>query len=494
MIHTIAVSDQSVGYAAQIEQAIPVGIVACQAGDFEVEHDAHLTESNLCSHIAQTQSASLIRGIPWTRYNLPMRFTVALFVLILIITAVLAQNAAKLAALSSPESATVPITLDQDRVVIDVDLPLADGSTQRVRGWVDNANPDLYMSQRVAGLMGLGVSCEGQICSSTPKLPGVSLEILIGGMKIYLSAIEEIRVPAGIPALAPGMSAEINIPSSVLRNYDVLINFPDREFTIGQPGSLKFNGVKSKMLVNASNGLIQIPSKIDNKNYDLGLDVGSSTSFLSEELFEKLAKTHPYWPHMTGAVGPFNTGQLSDEPMWKLMRVDRVQYGPLFLTDVAVADLPKDRRTRFEDHARIPTAGLLSSEALMNYRVGLDYAHSTAYFDIGRTINFPDFDVVGVILRPDNDNRFTILGVADFDGKPSVPGVQVGDRLVAINDIPVPDSTLGQVWSLLEGSPGQERKLTIERAGKQFTVVAKVQHFLGDAPGNDDAKGKSKKN
>jgi len=130
----------------------------------------------------------------------------------------------------------------------------------------------------------------------------------------------------------------------------------------------------------------------------------------------------------------------------------------------------------------------------MNYRVGLDYAHSTVYFDIGRTINFPDFDVVGLILRPDDDNRFTILAVADFDGKPSVPDVQAGDHLVAVGDIPVPDSTLGQVWSLLEGSPGQGRKLTIERAGKQFTVVAKVQHFLGDAPSKDEAKGKSKKN
>jgi hypothetical protein len=53
---------------------------------------------------------------------------------------------------------------------------------------------------------------------------------------------------------------------------------------------------------------------------------------------------------------------------------------------------------------------------------------------------------------------------------------------------------LGQVWSLLEGSPGQERKLTIARAGKQFTVVAQAQHFLGGAPDNDEAKGKSKKN
>ena len=413
-----------------------------------------------------------------------MRFTAALVALILT-TAVLAQNAPT----SQPKSVTVPITLDQNRVVIDVDLPLPDGSTERVRGWVDNGNPDLYMSQRVAGLLGLDVSCDGQICSGKPKSPGVSLEIVIGGMKISLPAMREIKVPLA-PAIAPSMSAEINIPSSVLRNYDVLINFPGREFTIGLPGSLRFNGVKSKMLVNASNGLIQISSKMENKNYDLGLDVGSSISFLSEELFDKLSNAHPNWPHMTGAVGPFNTGEFGDEPKWKLMRVDRVQYGPLFLTDVAVAGLPKDRMTLFEERAGIPTAGLLSSEALMNYRVGLDYAHSTVYFDIGRTIKFPGFDVVGLILRPDDDNRFTILAVADFDGRPSVPGVQAGDHLLAVDDIPVPDSTLGQVWSLLEGSPGQERKLTIERAGKQFTVVAKVQHFSGRCAGQRRSEGK----
>jgi hypothetical protein len=418
-----------------------------------------------------------------------MRFTAALVVLILT-TAAFTNNATT----SQPNSVTVPITLDQNRVVIDVDVPLPDGATERVRGWVDNGNPDLYMSQRVAALMGLSFSCDGQICSGTPKSPGVSLELVIGGMKIVLPPMREIRIPAGKPAIAPGMSAEINIPSTVLRSYDVLINFPDHEFTIGLPSSLKFNGVKTKMLVNASNGLIQIPSKIDNKSYDLGLDIGSSASFLSEELFEKLANAHPNWPHMAGAVGPFNTGEFGDEPKWKLMRVDRVQYGPLFLTDVAVADLRKDRTTIFDERASINSAGLLNSEALMNYRVGLDYAHSTVYFDIGRTIKFPDFDVVGLILRPEDDNRFTILAVADFDGKPSVPNVYAGDHLIAVDDNPVAEFTLGQVWSLLEGSPGQERKLTIERAGKQFTVVAKVQHFLGDASDNDEAKGKSRKN
>jgi hypothetical protein len=427
-----------------------------------------------------------------------MRFRAGFVIVTVIVirilgAAVVAQSTPQPAPPSQPKSVTVPITLDQDRVVIDVDLPLPDGSTERLRGMVDNGTPDLYMSKRVAALMGLGVNCDGQICTGTPNSQAVALEILIGGMEISLSPATKIKVPASTSAVIPGMGAEINIPSTVLRNYDVLIDFPGRKFAIGQPGTLKFYGAKSKMLLDPGNGLIQIPGKIENKNYDLGLDLGSSINFLSEELFDELSAAHPDWPHMTGAVGPFNVGEPSDEKR-KLMRVERLQFGPLFLTDVAVADPPGTQTPFFGERAGNAAAGLLSSEALINYRVGLDYAHSTVYFDIGRTVRFPDFDVVGLILSPENGTGFTIIGVAHFNGQPSVPDVQAGDHLLAVDDNPVADFSLGQVWSLLEGSPGQERKLTIARAGKQFTVVAKAEHFLGDAPRNEDEKRKSKKN
>ena len=422
-----------------------------------------------------------------------MRLSTALIALVFLAVSAVAQDAGK--PQPEPKSVTVPVTLDHNRVVIDVYLPLSDGSTKRVRGWVDTGDPELQMSQRMAKLMGLAITCDANTCSApSPR------EIMIGAMKISLAALKEVRIPlkpgSAASVMVPGMSAEIKIPSSVLRNYDVLINFPDREFSIGLPGSLNFKGVKSKMLVNAS-GFIQIPSKIANKNYSLGLDVGSSISFLSEELFDKLAAAHTEWPRMTGAVGPANMGELGDdEPKWKLVRVDRLQYGPLYLTDVAVANFPKTFSAFFEKDAGSAIAGLLGSNALMNYRIGLDYAHSTAYFDIGNTFKFPEFDVVGLILRPEDDTRFTILGVADFEGRPSVPsgddGIQPGDHLVAVDGIPVPDSTLGQVWSLLEGSPGQERKLTIEREGKQFNVVAKVQHLLGETE-DGQAKEKSAK-
>lgn len=423
-----------------------------------------------------------------------MRLSTALIALVFLAVSAVAQDAGK--PQPEPKSVTVPVTLDHNRVVIDVYLPLSDGSTKRVRGWVDTGDPELQMSQRMAKLMGLAITCDANTCSApSPR------EIMIGAMKISLAALKEVRIPlkpgSAASVMVPGMSAEIKIPSSVLRNYDVLINFPDREFSIGLPGSLNFKGVKSKMLVNASSGFIQIPSKIENKNYSLGLDVGSSISFLSEELFDKLAAAHTEWPRMTGAVGPANMGELGDdEPKWKLVRVDRLQYGPLYLTDVAVANFPRTFSAFFEKDAGSAIAGLLGSNALMNYRIGLDYAHSAAYFDIGNTFKFPEFDVVGLILRPEDDTRFTILGVADFEGRPSVPsgddGIQPGDHLVAVDGIPVPDSTLGQVWSLLEGSPGQERKLTIEREGKQFNVVAKVQHFLGKTE-DGQAKEKSAK-
>jgi hypothetical protein len=384
---------------------------------------------------------------------------------------------------------TVPAAIDHNRVVINADVALPDGSTQRVRAWVDNGNPDLTLSRRLATLLGLAVSCSDHECSSPPPK-----EIMVGGMTIPLTGITETKIPLkpvnAASVLTPGMSAEINLPSSILRHYDVLIDFPGHKFSIGVPGTIHFRGPSGKVQINAENGLIQVPSQIENKKYNLALDLGASISFLSRGLFDKLAATHPDWPHLTGVVGSANLWGLDEEPKWRVMRVDRVQFGPLFLANVPVVDFPKDRMDFFEKRARVPTAGLIGSNALLNYRVGLDYAHSTVYFEFGRMFNFPDFDVVGLTLRPEDDGRFTVLGVAEFEGKPSVDGVLAGDRLLAVDSIPVGGSTMGQVWAMLGGTPGQERRLTLERGGRQFTVTARVQHFLAELPDEKERKKK----
>jgi hypothetical protein len=415
-----------------------------------------------------------------------MRLSNAFVVLSLVVSA-FAQVPAK----PDARAATVPVTLDHDRVVIDVYLPLPDGTTKRVRGWVDNGNPDLYLSRHAAGLMGLAVTCDEKLCTAAPPAA-----ITIGELSIPLAGVKQVLIPLKPPSaagvMAPGMSAEISIPSTVLRNYDVLIDYPNREFTIGGPGSVKFKGVNAKV-TSLANGLIQVLAQIENKKYKLALDLGSSISFISEDIFSRLANSHIDWPQMTGAVGQANVWGSADERQWKVMRIDRLQFGPLYLTAVAVVKSTKNGAQPFDKVIDNQADGLLGAQALMNYRVGLDYAHSTVYFDLGSTFKFPDFDVVGLILRPEDDTQFTVLGVAEFDGKPSVPDVQSGDHLMAVDEIPVPDSTMGQVWSLLEGTPGQERKLTLERAGKQFSVIAKVQHFLGQAEEDQSQQKRGKK-
>jgi len=390
---------------------------------------------------------------------------------------------------SGPTSVTVPAAIDHNRVVINADVSLPNGSTQRIRVWVDNGDPELNLSRHMATLLGLAVSCNDHECTSPPPK-----EIIVGGMTIPLSGVKEAKIPLkpveAASVLAPGMSAEINLPSSILRHYDVLIDYPGHKFSIGAPGTIQFRGPSSKVQVNPENGLIQVASQIEKKKYNLALDVGSSISFLSDELFEKLATAHTDWPGMTGAVGSANMWGLDDEPKWKVMRLDRVQYGPLFLANIAMVDFPKDRMDYFEKRAGVATAGLIGGSALVNYRVGIDYAHATVYFEFGRMFSFPDFDVIGLTLRPEDDGRFTILGVAEFEGKPSVAGVKAGDHLIAVDGIPVGGSTMGQVWAALGGTPEQERKLRIERDSNEFTVVVKVEHFLAELPDEKDSKKK----
>ena len=378
-----------------------------------------------------------------------------------------------------PRSVTVPITLDHNRTIIDVYLPLPDGKTKRVRAWVDNGNPELEITESLAQKLGLTFRSEA---TDTPGgkerkvRPPASLEI--GKMTVTLTNVEEAHAVVGRDSVAPGCSAEINLPATVLRDYDILFDYPNRQFTIGAPGSISFQGKGTKATINSTNALLQIPSKIDGQDYNIAFDAGSSISLLSADLLRKWHESRPAWPQMVGAIGAANMWGAEEEARWQLLRVPTVQYGDTALTNVVVASFPEQFMKWYADRAGVATVGLLGANAFVDYRVGIDYAHSMLYVQRTNAHSAPDFDVVGVILRPESDDRYTILGTAEYNGEPAVPDVKPGDVLVGIDGAPATGATMGQVWSLLGGTPGQTRALTLERDGKRFTVQATVRRFL----------------
>ncbi|MBZ5703829.1 MAG: hypothetical protein LAN63_00580 [Acidobacteriia bacterium] len=414
-----------------------------------------------------------------------MKLATALITLCLLAGSVLAQTA--------PTSVTVPITLDHNRIIIDVRFPLPDGSSKRVRAWLDNGNPDMWITGALAQKLGLEVSGEVKDTpfgkERTVPVPGV---LQVGGMALHATGLERAQVVLDRDSIGPGTSAEINLPSTVLRNYDVLVDYLNRELTIAVPGTLHFKGTAAKASLNPDNALIQLPAKIAGGDVNLALDVGAPFGLVSQDLLGKLRQAHPQWPHMTGGVGPANLWGLPEEAHWELLRIPTLQYGGIPFTDVGVASFPKEIMSWFEKRAGMPTAGLIGANALLNYRVGIDYAHGTVYFEQISKRHAPEMDVVGLTLRPEPDGNYSVIGVADFGGKPSVAEVKAGDVLVAIDKVPAKGGTMGQVWSLLSGSPGEVRTLTLDRAGKQFTVKATVYRFLS-AEAKKRAKPKSAK-
>jgi hypothetical protein len=454
-----------------------------------------------------------------------MKLALAILAAIFFVSSALAQEKSK--------AVTIPITLDHNRTIIDVYLPLPDGSTKRVRGWVDNGNPELEITEALANKLGLAFRGEVKTNPGDRRAADPPHALQIGGMTISLAGLDEAHAIVGRESITPGSSAEINIPSTVLRNYDVLFDYPNRQFTIGPPGSISFQGTAIKAQINPQNGVIQIPSKIDGQDYSIAFDAGSSTSLLSGELIEKWQKAHPAWPHLTGAIGSANMWGAEEETKSQLLRLPIVDFGGAVLKNIVVAPFPakfmpwyqfilpsklaaEKAGSRFpslippgmrvvslpvnevvavegfvvpgtridvlltgnEERSGSPTIGLIGANAFIDSRVGVDYAHHALYIQRAQTKPAPDMDVVGLTLRPEPDEKYKVIGVVDYHGKPSVLDVKAGDVLVGVDGAPATGATMGQVWSLLGGTPGQTRTLTLERDGKRFSVDATVRRFL----------------
>ncbi len=393
--------------------------------------------------------------------------------LILAILSTILSACVAFAQTTTPNSATVPITLDHNRIIIDVYFPMPDGSKTRVRGWVDPGDTKMTITEALARKLGLAISA-GKPDERTLQVPR---ELLVGNMKINLTMIEAATALTE-ESIAPGTSAAIKLPATVLRNYDVIIDYLDREFTLASPGSLHFEGTPVKASIGPQTGLIQFQCKLAEQTHTVSFDPGTSVSWMSGDLISKWHKQYPHWPFMIGAVGPANLWGFSEEPTWPVLRVPQIQCGNVNLSNGVAVAFSKEALDWFQKRAGVPTIGLIGADVLLDYRVGIDYAHSTVYFKPVSKYAPPGLDVVGLTLRPEADGHYTVIGIADHDGKPSVPDVQNGDILMTVDSTRITGGTMGQVWSLLSGSPGDVRTLGLLRDGKPLTVKAMVYRFL----------------
>jgi hypothetical protein len=379
--------------------------------------------------------------------------------------------------------------LDHNRALVDAEIQRKDGSWRKMRLWIDTGNPNFYISKPVAQDLGIDLPLAEK---NTPKenLPNLNVStpknIRIGGMMLNFNDAKT-TVMAMPHWLFSTMHNDGNFPSTVLRHYDVVLDYPAGIFTIAEPGSLQHRGTRTSASIHPQTGIFQIDAIIDGDSTSFALDNGASYSFISHDLIERLCQRHPQWQHVTGTVGCAN--------MWgwwpaggettRVIRIPEILWGQVSLEDVGAVDCPDvfgngvGLGAWYSQKTARPVDGFLGPNAFKAFRVEIDYANSAVYFERGKTkFNPHDMDIAGITIRQERDSSYVVLGVAQKDGKQVIDGVEPGDKLMQIGKLKTINATMGTVVDALRGKPGDKRVLLLERNGKQIKIEATVKRLL----------------
>ncbi len=370
-----------------------------------------------------------------------------------------------------PASATVPYTLDHNRMIVDVEFVRRDGTIRTARAWVDTGNPDLLLAETLARDLGLAPPGAGAgPDAGTAPLPAPPMRL--GGVPLATDGVTT-RIRPG-PRVMPGVPAEANLPASALRRGRVVFDYPARGLTFATAGGPRPRGVPVSCRVNAATGLVQVAATIAGETVELAIDNGSAGTWVSRRLTAAWHARHPEWPQVTGAVGAANFFGFPFEAGGDLVRVPLIEVGPVRLAGVGALGLDQSLFDWYSGKTAAPVAGFIGANALLGVRLEVDFARSLTYWEAGPTPPAGDFDTVGVTLRPEPGGGYTIAGVVTKDGRAVVDGVQAGDALVSVDGLEVANATMGRVVAALRGRPGTRRTLLVERAGVRTAVTATV--------------------
>jgi hypothetical protein len=373
-------------------------------------------------------------------------------------------------------SATVPFTLDHNRVIVEVGLARPDGSLRRAAAWVDTGNQYLIVGETLAEELGLDRSQledagPGHSVESASPAPAAE----IGGMALEMTGIG-VRVRSG-GWVMPGIPAELCLPAGALRRLHVVLDYPARQMTVALPGVLTPRGEAIACRVNSETGLFLIEAVIDGERVPLGVDTGSAGTWVSTALTSGWVERHPQWPRAVGAVGSANFFGFPFEAEGVLMLLPELEIGGLLIPDVAVLGLGQGLFDWYSEKSADAVSGFIGANALSRCRLEIDFPGQMTYWEVGEAPAVGDLDIVGLTLRPEADGGFAVAAVATRDGIPAVDGVEAEDRLIRIDRLDTAGATMGEVVAALRGAPGERRTLLIDRGGERISVEATVTRF-----------------
>jgi hypothetical protein len=370
---------------------------------------------------------------------------------------------------ASPPSGSVPFILEGNRVYARLEFVPANGNPRRRLVFIDLGSPSMAVSKALYRDMHLG--------------PDTSLTFRIGEMPITLASAA-VTSDAWLPfSIGGGRRVDAVLPASAIQRYQVRFDYARRLMTIAQPGTLRPEGTAVPFRVNQTTGLIAIEATIDGKTYPITIDGGSGYTWLRKSAAMEWLARHPDWQRGTGAVGPSNMRMADDgiETTGDLLRIPEIELGRLRIQDVGALAISRDKSGNdfmdwYSAKNAVPVIGWLGGNVLRGFKITIDYPEHVMSWMRGPGRVSDDLDFVGLTLISRHDEYF-VGAIAARGGKPTVDGVQVGDKLVQIGALRTHGASREAMFAAMRGRPGELRSLILDRDGRRVRLQASVSAF-----------------
>ena len=338
---------------------------------------------------------------------------------------------------------SAPLTLVHGRPVATLD--------GGVRAVIDTAGAAILLAQSAADALDLQVieTIEegGEVFTvlEPPSLSAGGYALDTDGLPAY--GFEDARA---VGLTASGI--DLVLPATLLQRHAVVLDaLGDGTVRFDEPGSLRGGGLRMPAALATDTGLITVTCSVLGEACTLLLDTGVSCSLVADRLVQLWRAKVPDLPVSGAAIGPGNMAGLRVEARTPMVRVPEVEWNGFVIPKVAFVWRG--------DGDVAPYDGSLGANVLRSFTIGIDHQRGELWVEQREpVVGGEDTDQVGVTLVLDDDGEWEVGAVLL-----GTPGVEVGDRLVAVDGGPVTGVPIGDVLVALGGSPGDEHHLVLRR-------------------------------
>lgn len=378
------------------------------------------------------------------------------------------------------QSVTVPLILDGNAPIVELELSTASVTPRIARFLVDTGGGAFILGSRLMVDTG-AVTRSGVDAGAGAEMVELEpLEARLGGMVLDLSRARIVGKP-GSPWLGPRNQAEGMLPASVLRRYDVVFDYPAGLFTLAkpreEPGADPGRGIEVATPIGEGSGFPRIEVEIFGGQHGFLLDTGASFTMISRTQLDEIVAEEPTWAHAIGATGYANMfgGEMENGAL--MLRFPSIAIGGIEVTEVAVVSRPPGTFEEWmSERMSAPIVGALGGNVLRDFRIAIDYRRGVTRIERGATLLDADSTAVGLVLAAaPGDGQLVVTGISTAASSGVREGVRPGDTLLAIDETPVTGASLATAARLLSGEAGASKRLHLRRDGAERIVTVPVR-------------------